>query len=150
METLFEQMLTEDGRAANFSPGGDSAFPAALCFLSGICLFCEPRGWQASLFLFIVLVHSFLLHTKRISHTYTQSPSSSTERRAELPICAIGPRQLSVLYILSAVHACQPQSLAGTSYTSENRYSCTGKVFLKSSRVFFKSNNAGELTSQMC
>ena len=118
-------------------PRKDSAFSAVLCFLSGICLFCELWGWQASLFLFILLVHSFCCTAKWIGHTYTQSPSSSAGRQAELPVCTVGSHQSSVLYFLSAVHACQPQSLAGTSYTSENRYSCTGKIFLKSSRVFF-------------
>ena len=51
LETLFEQMLSEDGRLLTSPIGGHSAFPSALCFLSGICLFCEPRWWQAYLLL---------------------------------------------------------------------------------------------------
>ena len=59
METLFEQMFPEDGRAANFSHWGHSAFPSALCFLQGSAFFVSLGDGGLIVYLFILLVRSF-------------------------------------------------------------------------------------------
>ena len=119
--------------AANFSHWGTLCFP--LCSL--FSLWDLPFLWASVMAglsftcLFYWCIVTAVQQSESATHT-RRAPLCPTERWVAPLVCTVGSHQVSILYMLSAACVCQPWSpnLAGTSYTSsENRHSCTGKVF---------------------